>query len=169
MSNAGMKFDGGKPDLTLLEPLGGSLSAVAEVLEFGAKKYARDSWQDVPDGQRRYKAAAMRHSLHALGELDSESGLLHAAHEACSILFAIQLRLNAKKSALGALVLEAIAESEETPWRQWSPTMECPARHDLLIDVKTRAGEIHEGKIAGNCYWGSDSSIEQWREHNGGA
>ena len=94
---SGMKHDAGKPDLTLLESLGGALGAVAEVMQFGAKKYARDSWQTVPDGQRRYKAAAMRHSLHSLGALDDESGLMHAAHEACSILFAIQLKLNEGK------------------------------------------------------------------------
>ena len=93
MSSIGMKFDSAKPDMTLLEPLADALSEVAKVLMFGEKKYARDSWQEVPNGQRRYKAAAMRHSLCPLGELDSESGLLHAAHEACSILFAIQLKL----------------------------------------------------------------------------
>ena len=169
MSNAGMKFDGGKPDLTLLEPLGGALSAVAEVLEFGAKKYARDSWQGVPDGQRRYKAAAMRHSLHALGELDSESGLLHAAHEACSILFAIQLRLNAKKIAdLNTLVNEAIAEPiAHLPWIYWRPNEGRPVAEDVRVDVVTHADKLHEGKLAADCYWERDSSIVKWRIHNG--
>lgn len=97
MSELGTKYDAGKPDLTLLEPLADALHAVTTVLEFGAKKYARDGWQAVPDGKRRYKAAAMRHSLHSLGDLDSESGLLHAAHEACSILFAIQLYIQSNK------------------------------------------------------------------------
>lgn len=89
----GAKYDAGKPDLTLLEGMADALGLVAKVLEFGAKKYSRDSWQSVPDGMRRYKAAAMRHALQPLGKVDEESGLLHAAHEACSILFAIQLRI----------------------------------------------------------------------------
>ena len=96
MANAelGMKYDGDKADLTLLEGMQGALEQVARVLMFGEKKYARDSWQAVPNGRRRYKAAAMRHSLRPLGALDSESNLMHAAHEACSILFAIQLELD---------------------------------------------------------------------------
>lgn len=93
----GMKFDGDKADLTLLEGVSGALHEVARVLMFGAKKYARDSWQAVDNGQQRYKAAAMRHGLEPLGSLDSESGLMHAAHEACSILFAIQLKLDEQK------------------------------------------------------------------------
>ena len=165
MSNAGMKFDGGKPDLTLLEPMKDALAAVAQVLEFGAKKYARDSWQDVPDGQRRYKAAAMRHSLHALGELDSESGLLHAAHEACSILFAIQLKLNEKK-VVDLDVL--IPDSDFHSWVHWNPaTGECPVDGSVLIDVETRAGTFYECCKAGECYWEPDSCIVKWRIHNG--
>lgn len=174
MSNAGMKFDGGKPDLTLLEPLNGALSAVAEVLEFGAKKYARNSWQDVPDGQRRYKAAAMRHSLHALGDLDSESGLLHAAHEACSILFAIQLKLNEKQlvTDLEEGVRIATKEPDTRPWFKWDASTGCPCRPDDIVDVTvSRDDGVKEyfSYKAGDCYWERSSSITHWRYSNGRA
>ena len=170
MSNAGMKFDGGKPDLTLLEPLGGALSAVAEVLEFGAKKYARNSWQDVPDGQRRYKAAAMRHSLHALGDLDSESGLLHAAHQACSILFAIQIHLNNKA--------EKSKPPEEEGWDGWrvfetTETSSMPCLPEVYIEYKMRRSEAIFAAGAEELRWKfmnarpSSADIVAWRFYRG--
>jgi hypothetical protein len=84
----GQKHDEGKLDWTLLPPE--ALEEVVKVLQHGAVKYGRDNWQRVPDGRRRYIAAAHRH-LHAvsLGELtDPESGLPHLAHAVCSLLFA---------------------------------------------------------------------------------
>jgi hypothetical protein len=88
-TEGGAKFDGAKIDWTILpwQPL----EDVVAVLEFGAKKYARDSWQTVPNGRVRYVRAAFRHLVsHALGEVnDPESGLPHLAHAACSVLFAL--------------------------------------------------------------------------------
>jgi hypothetical protein len=84
----GQKHDEGKLDWTLLPPE--ALEEVVKVLQHGALKYGRDNWRRVPDGRRRYIAAAHRH-LHAvsLGELtDPESGLPHLAHAVCSLLFA---------------------------------------------------------------------------------
>lgn len=92
----GMKFDGDKPRTNLLTqgcPL--ALLEISKVLTFGAKKYADNSWQTVPDGQNRYNAAGLRHDLaHALGEVnDPESGLNHLAHKACCALFELELEL----------------------------------------------------------------------------
>ena len=58
---AGMKNDrkDGKPRWELLPlPL---LEQIVNVYTFGAQKYAENSWQDLPDGFRRYKAAMIRH------------------------------------------------------------------------------------------------------------
>lgn len=83
----GFKADAGKPDWTLLpwEPLG----EVVEVLTLGAQKYARDNWQKVPDAERRYGAALLRHVVARLrGErLDPETGKPHLAHAGCCLLF----------------------------------------------------------------------------------
>lgn len=74
--------------------LGGSapevLEEVVEVFEFGARKYAPDNWLKVPDGERRYRAAALRHlmSMHDGEHLDPESGLSHRAHCIASLLMA---------------------------------------------------------------------------------
>lgn len=89
-STLGAKYDGGKLLFRpLMDGLSLALHVVAAVLTYGAKKYAEDSWQEVPDGKRRYENALYRHQNdRARGELfDEESGLLHSAHIACNTLF----------------------------------------------------------------------------------
>jgi hypothetical protein len=90
----GKKYDGGKADFTLL-PLW-ALAPVVRVLEMGARKYARDSWQNVPDGKRRYTAAALRHlaAVTAGDQHDHESKLHHVAHAACNLIFLLGLMIN---------------------------------------------------------------------------
>tara|TARA_Y100000310_G_scaffold342527_1_gene446179 strand:- start:24216 stop:24560 length:345 start_codon:yes stop_codon:yes gene_type:complete len=90
----GMKFDGGKvrPSLLPVE----SLEQICEVLEFGAQKYAANSWQSVEGGKERYFDALQRH-LWAFqkGEVnDPETGLSHLAHAGCNILFLLYLHQN---------------------------------------------------------------------------
>lgn len=72
-----LKYDDGKVRMDLV-PLE-CVESIAKVLTYGAKKYADNSWQDLPDFWKRYKAALLRH-LTAIdkGELiDKESGLYH--------------------------------------------------------------------------------------------
>ena len=76
----GLKFDTGKLQYSLIPPE--TLSALAEVLTFGARKYAIDGWKYVPDAKRRYMDALFRHLVaFRSGELyDQESGLSHLSH-----------------------------------------------------------------------------------------
>ena len=62
---------------------------LAEILTFGAEKYGDNTWQTIPDGPKRYKAALFRHLVAwCKGEkLDPESGLPHLAHAMCNIVF----------------------------------------------------------------------------------
>lgn len=62
---------------------------VAHVLSFGAQKYGPENWRQVPDLRRRYIAAAKRHinALQQGEERDPESGLHHAAHAVCCLMF----------------------------------------------------------------------------------
>lgn len=93
----GMKYDADKPRMDLLlDGMPGALEQVASILTFGAKKYADHSWQGVPNGPARYKAALLRHlTAHAKGEKnDPESGMPHLAHAACNALFILQLEMN---------------------------------------------------------------------------
>jgi hypothetical protein len=87
-----LKFDAAKLPLHLL-PID-ALEAVAQVLEFGAKKYEANNWRKGFDHTRLY-SAALRHIMSSLkGEdLDPESGLDHISHAACCVLFLLEHRL----------------------------------------------------------------------------
>ncbi|WP_299259791.1 dATP/dGTP diphosphohydrolase domain-containing protein [uncultured Kushneria sp.] len=94
----GLKFDSDKPRLDLLfDGMPHALEEVARVMTFGAAKYADHSWQRVENGYTRYLAASIRHALAvSRGEThDAESGLHHLAHEACCVLFRLELALAA--------------------------------------------------------------------------
>ena len=72
-----LKYDEDKVRMDLV-PLE-CIESIAKVLTYGADKYEENSWQELPDFWKRYKAALLRH-LTALdkGELiDKESGLYH--------------------------------------------------------------------------------------------
>ena len=97
----GIKHDKGKPRMDLLMGMPDALEAVGRVLTYGSQKYAPGNWQDVPDLQRRYLAAAMRHEI-ALArgeERDPETGEHHLAHVACCVLFRLQDALAATVEA----------------------------------------------------------------------
>ena len=83
------KHDKGKSALELLPSH--AVTAVGDVLTYGAKTYSADNWRKVDD-RRRYLGAALRHLMAYAGgeDLDSESGLRHLAHAACSVLFLLE-------------------------------------------------------------------------------
>jgi len=82
----GRKNDGGKPRMELLSRA--ALEGCAQVLTFGAQKYASDNWR-AGMAWRRLIGAAMRHlQAFADGEdMDPESGLPHLDHLACCVMF----------------------------------------------------------------------------------
>lgn len=94
LATEGRKYDTGKPDYTLLP--WDAVEQIVKVLDFGARKYARDNWKHVEGGDSRYLAAAFRHmAAHATGEkFDPETGLSHMAHAGCCILFLLALEKN---------------------------------------------------------------------------
>ena len=85
--DTGKKYDSGKRryDLVDLDVIG----AIADVLGFGAQKYAENSWQNLPNGEKRYFAALMRHlEAHQRGEtVDPESGYPHIYHALTNVYF----------------------------------------------------------------------------------
>lgn len=94
----GAKLDAHKPMAGVLHDFSLALMAVAAVGDFGAKKYSRGGWQHVPNGEDRYFDAFWRHLLASRHEdLDPDSGLLHAAHQAWNALAVLELRLRGGK------------------------------------------------------------------------
>jgi hypothetical protein len=81
------KHDSGKVRFDLVQ--WDFVQGIADVLAFGASKYAENAWQNVPNAKPRYFAATIRHvTAWWAGELlDSESGLPHIHHAACNLMF----------------------------------------------------------------------------------
>ena len=95
--NTGIKFDGAKIRWDLLEIK--PVEAIIRVLMYGANKYGDRNWVLVPDAQRRYYSACMRH-LTAWwdGEKkDPESGESHLSHAATCLIFLLWHEQNPNK------------------------------------------------------------------------
>ncbi len=86
MANEGLKFDGEKPRLDLLDFE--ALEGLAKVLTMGANKYGDWNWKLGIDNSRLV-AALLRHlSAYQRGEdVDPESGLSHVDHIGANWMF----------------------------------------------------------------------------------
>lgn len=91
------RFNKGKPELSYVMSTGPALDGVARIMEFGAKKYARDNWKkglepdSILDSLLRHVAKYLNGEyldLNKYGEADKDhSGLPHVDHIACNALF----------------------------------------------------------------------------------
>lgn len=88
----GIKHDQGKPMMGLIPPKAELL--IAEVLTFGANKYAPENWRKIESADQRYMDAAMRHiNAYRQGEVfDPQSNLPHLACAATSLMFVLELQ-----------------------------------------------------------------------------
>lgn len=93
MSEQGRKFDGGKLRYDLIPVL--ALEETAKVVTKGAEKYDDENWKLVPEGRRRYLAAAMRHIQQwRKGEIyDEEMGTHHIANAISNLMFILEKEL----------------------------------------------------------------------------
>ena len=101
-SEAGAKYDGGKPQLSqLFASFPDAILAVAELHVEGAERHgSMDNWRKVSDGYRRYTDALLRHTLQSLsGEAyDKDApGYLHDISVLWNALTRLQLRLEGNK------------------------------------------------------------------------
>lgn len=82
----GTKYDSEKPPMALLD--NEFLEGVASVLGFGARKYAAHNWRN-GISYSRLISAAYRHlgAINSGEDTDSESGLSHAYHLGCCVMF----------------------------------------------------------------------------------
>lgn len=99
---AGAKLDAGKNRVGLvLFGFALALQEVSKVGTYGANKYTDNGWMEVPDGERRYTDAMLRHLMReASGEVcDPDTGLRHAAHAAWNALARLDLALRQAPNA----------------------------------------------------------------------
>lgn len=89
------------------------IEKVVEIYTFGAKKYKENSWQNLPNGYQRYKAALFRHiTAYEKGEVyDSESGCMHLAHAAWNAIAMLYLGMRAETDSDIEKALEYLKES----------------------------------------------------------
>lgn len=105
----GIKFDNNKPEYGLIPPH--ALDEIVKVLTYGATKYDRENWRKVPDRERRYFDAMMRHlwAIRRGEDVDSETGISHYAHAGCCLLFLLEMQ------AVPSL-REGYADSDDRPY-----------------------------------------------------
>lgn len=83
-----LRYNKDKTPLSFLLDFPNATAGVARVLEFGAKKYARNNWRqglpftEVTDSLLRHLQA-----FHSGEDVDPESGLPHIDHALCNMLF----------------------------------------------------------------------------------
>ncbi len=97
LNEPGAKADANKPLAGVLHDFALALQSVALVGSYGAKKYSRGGWQQVPDASTRYFDAMWRHLLASRHEeIDPESGLSHFAAVCWNVLAIEELNQRAK-------------------------------------------------------------------------
>ena len=93
---------------------------VVKVYTAGAKKYGPNTWQNLPDGYNRYKAAFFRHLLeHEKGNwLDEETGSIHLAQcvwNAIAMLHIAKQNMKNNENTICSKEENLFTERKDTP------------------------------------------------------
>lgn len=121
MSEQGRKFDSGKLRYDLIPVL--AQEEVVKVVTLGAEKYDPENWKRVPEGRRRYYAAAMRHmEAWRKGEKQDEIGTHHIANAISNLMFILEKELQGIEDITeeSPKVSEAVAD-KTSPLKPWVP------------------------------------------------
>lgn len=91
----GAKLDGDKTRMALLVTgFPRALNLVGIVATYGAAKYTDEGWREVPDAQKRYMDAAIRHLIPPDGRaIDPETGIPHTAHAIWNLMAVLELQM----------------------------------------------------------------------------
>lgn len=98
MANDALRFNQGKPDYTLLDFQ--SLEPMVRVLEFGARKYARDNWrkglakENILGSLQRHVGKLIDKVNQGKDEVDDETGIHEIGHIFCNCMFYSALHVN---------------------------------------------------------------------------
>lgn len=100
---SGAKLDAGKAPIWkgVVSYFPRALKAIAEVSEFGSRKYVWGGWKSVPEGVNRYTDALLRHLIEEACDeaIDPETELAHAAHAAWNALARLELLILERQAA----------------------------------------------------------------------
>ena len=121
MSEQGRKFDSGKLRYDLIPVL--AQEEVVKVVTLGAEKYDPENWKRVPEGRRRYYAAAMRHmEAWRKGEKRDEIGTHHIANAISNLMFILEKELQGIEDVAeeSPKVSEVVAD-KSNPLKPWVP------------------------------------------------
>lgn len=122
MQKEGRKYDGGKLRYDLIPVL--ALEEVTKVITLGAEKYDPENWKRVPEGRRRYTAAAFRHiEAWRKGETTDEIGTHHIANAISNLMFILEKELQGWEDV-------ASEQSEKKSLKLWCDTCEGVGHYD---------------------------------------
>jgi len=124
--------------------------ALALVLAFGAKKYGKNTWQQVENGSERYYSALRRHlAAWTEGEFtDKESGLPHLYHVAVNALFCDWFDQQKVKATEDTYDGSAGPEEVSTDCTTCPHKDECPNSEEKVVDFDALRESLKEGKEA---------------------
>ena len=164
MSEQGRKFDGGKLRYDLIPVL--AQEEVVKVVTLGAEKYDPENWKRVPEGRRRYYAAAMRHmEAWRKGEKQDEIGTHHIANAISNLMFILEKELQGIEDVTEeSPQVSYTVVDKSNPLKPWVPDdsgewieYDGSGRAfvgDTYVDVRFRDGVVVENKRAD--YWSWD-------------
>lgn len=78
------------------------LEEVAKVFTAGAKKYGENTWQNLPDGYKRYSGALLRHltEIEKGNEIDEDTGCLHIAQVVWNAMAMCHIKMKERKERI---------------------------------------------------------------------
>lgn len=117
----GRKFDEDKLRYDLIPVL--AQEEVVKVITLGAKKYDPENWKNVPEGRRRYYAAAMRHmEAWRKGEKQDEIGTHHIANAISNLMFILEKELQGIEDITEeSIKVSEVVADKSNPLKPWVP------------------------------------------------
>lgn len=121
MTEQGRKYDSGKLRYDLVPVM--ALEEVTRVITLGAEKYDPENWKNVPEGRRRYTAAAFRHiEAWRKGETTDEIGTHHIANAISNLMFILEKELRGWE--------DVEEQAEKKPLKVWCDTCKGVGHYD---------------------------------------
>lgn len=174
----GRKFDEDKLRYDLIPVL--AQEEVVKVITLGAKKYDPENWKNVPEGRRRYYAAAMRHmEAWRKGEKEDEIGTHHIANAISNLMFILEKELQGWEDVNENSAKEVDKSVDNTPpswlwlpddsgeWIEYDGSGQ-PVGDDVSVEVLLQSERREQYWVEGvskayDWYWNWDTEFDSAR------